>query len=69
MVYNHAPLFIIIVISILDLRHCMYLLAFRLEMISTFTTVTCLAPSRTFLSAFLMFVTTEVTAIVLAAPE
>ena len=39
----------------------MYVLAFGLEMVSTFTIVTRLPPSRTFLSAFLMLVTTEVT--------
>ena len=61
MVYSHAQLVIIIVITILELGQCMYRLAFGLEMISTFTTVTCLAPSRTFLSAFLTFVTTKVT--------
>lgn len=61
MVYNLEPLVTIIVVTILELGHCMYLLAVGFQMISTLTTVTCLPPSRTFLSAFIMFVTTELT--------
>lgn len=39
----------------------MYFLAFGLKMISTLALVTCFSPCRTFLSVFLMFLTTEIT--------
>ena len=60
-VYSYEPVVIIIFITILELRFCMYLLAFGLEMISTFTIVSRLPPSRTFLCTFLMLVAIEVT--------
>ena len=44
---------------IIGLVKCINIFAFRLEVVNTFAVVTCLAPSRTFVSLFLMFVSTK----------
>ena len=56
---SHEPLTIRIFLIIIGLVKCMNIFAFRLKVAKTFAVVTCLAPSRTFVSLFLMFVSTK----------